>query len=243
MSATTNKGWEEKICLRLERLQEVRTAEISREQELIRHRKSVKNELLKLGPGRTPAHLNLGLDFAMVLFKIEHCRDHQRTLNDKIGESISKARQPELWDFDDEDEIVSRDPSDQELFDALAPSKKPRETDGDDDADQLGLDGKPINPRAKGQPGRVKPAAHVQAEGVDEHLNASVKELQLEDSLTNKLIGLGYERIGQLAKAIDEGVELEGKDVSGLSGPQAKKVRAAVEKFRKAHRKAMAESN
>jgi hypothetical protein len=74
------------------------------------------------------------------------------------------------------------------------------------------------------------------ATGVDEHLKATVAELQLTKAVTEKLIELGYSTIGKIARDLDQGVQLD--DV-GLTGTQAQTVTKAVETYRKAHRKAM----
>lgn len=74
------------------------------------------------------------------------------------------------------------------------------------------------------------------AAGVDEHLKATVAELQLEKTLTEKLIAQGFTTIGSLAEVIDAEDDLLGH---GFSGPQSAKVKKAVESFRAVHRKAM----
>lgn len=90
--------------------------------------------------------------------------------------------------------------------------------------------------RLAGTDGKAEKPAVPAAAGVDEHLKATVAELQLEKTLTEKLIAQGFTTIGALAKAIDAEGDLLGH---GLSGPQSSKVVKAVGSFRAEHRKAM----
>ncbi|NDC64152.1 MAG: hypothetical protein EBZ59_09265, partial [Planctomycetia bacterium] len=83
----------------------------------------------------------------------------------------------------------------------------------------------------------LQPDFHIPA-GVDQHMQASVRELQLEEKITTRLIGLGFVTIGRIAALLDSGAML---DDCGMSGPHASKVTAAVNAYRRTHRKAMHE--
>jgi len=96
--------------------------------------------------------------------------------------------------------------------------------------------------RPVGRPGLVTPDLPdlAKGDGIDEHLNVSVNELDLRESIKGKLIQNGVKTIGALAMIIDGGGSIE-NDVK-LGDKDAAAVTAAVGKYRKAHRQAMREA-
>lgn len=131
---TTMQPFPAKVCAALERLEAVREAEKAREKDLCKHRKSTKDDFLALGPGQTNKHKSLALDHMRTLLQIDYCRNRIDTLADKIGETIRNGHQPGLFSDDSEiEDIVSREPDDDELFATLQEANKPKKDKKDPD--------------------------------------------------------------------------------------------------------------
>lgn len=144
-----------RVCLALERMEACRENEKAREADLVKHRKQVKQDFLNLGPGETNAHKTTALDLVKTLLHIDYCRVRQSTLADQIGETIRGAHQPGLFTEDaDIEEIVSREPDDDELFSTLRKSKPdPEQQEFGDDSTPVGEPSKTIDDYL---PGRFK---------------------------------------------------------------------------------------
>jgi hypothetical protein len=108
---------------------------------------------------------------------------------------------------------------------------------GEDSPSGQGLGSQEKGDQGKDDGDVLQPDFHIPA-GVDQHLQASVRELQLDEKITNRLIELGFITIGRVAALLDSGAML---DDCGMTGPQASTVTAAVNKYRAVHRKAMHE--
>lgn len=123
------------------------------------------------------------------------------------------------------------------------------------DNPQLALEFDPPAPKPKSDPKQLKleeakdtrpvgrkpaaPEAPV-AEGVDQHLAASVNELDLREDLKGKLIAAGFETIAQLCVVVDSDQDLAEKvDVTPAA---AKSIEKSLKAYRKAHRSADAEA-
>lgn len=90
-------------------------------------------------------------------------------------------------------------------------------------------------PPEKDDPDQTRFGGTTQPEGEDQHLEASVKELELDPAIEKALIKGGFKKIGDLAKVIDAGEDLV---VKGLDVEQCAKATAATKKYRKEHRQA-----
>lgn len=93
-----------------------------------------------------------------------------------------------------------------------------------------------------GKPGRVKPEQPdaSKGDGVDEHLNASINELQLTDAVTKRLAAAGFVTIAQIVKVIDS-KDADHEKTLDLSGPQLAALNKKLAAFRREHRKASVE--
>mgnify|MGYP001610783678 CR=1 FL=1 len=115
--------------------------------------------------------------------------------------------------------------------------------DDDDDEDdgqmEFGAGEKPVRPI--GKPGKAKPEAPdpSQGDGVDEHMNAAVAELQLDPAVERLLVNAGLTTVGRVAAVIDDEAQSLAEKIGDSEAVVAKIVKA-VYGFRKAHRRAMA---
>lgn len=136
---------------------------------------------------------------------------------------------------------VLADKSDQAISKAYVAKPKPEDLypkhEEDKEQQQLPI-GKPGKKPKPEQPDASK------GEGVDEHLNASVNELNITGVDKAALIDAGFKTIGQIvvaAEKADNAIQ-EIARLTNVSEPFAKAIWTAVNKFRKAHRSAMREA-
>lgn len=102
-----------------------------------------------------------------------------------------------------------------------------------DDPDQMKIgdgDTRPVG-RVRG-----REVSHAQPDGENQHLTASVNELDMRDLLKSKCNAAGYTTVGALAEAIDKDEDLQA--LLSVTDKGDQEIRAAVSKYRKAHRKA-----
>lgn len=180
-------------------------------------------------------------DFQVAAARKERClrvrdvyKERLKTLADKIDGAVAAAAKGENKLLDDFDaKLFVAKPKTEDLY---HPAKS-------DDADgQLDLDGKPVRP--VGRPGpKPKPEAPdpSKGDGVDEHLNVSVNELDLRENLKSKLIAAGLTTVGRVAAILDD-VAKSIRDELNCGENIASEIKAAVKKFRKQHRQAAADA-
>lgn len=181
-------------------------------------------------------------DFQVAAARKERClrvrdvyKERLKTLADKIDGAVAAAAKGENKLLDDFDaKLFVAKPKTEDLY---HPAKS-------DDADgQLDLDGKPVRPvgRPGPKPKPEQPDAS-KGDGVDEHLNASVNELNITGVDKAALINAGFKTIGQVvaaAEKADNAIQ-EIARLTNVSEPFAKAIWVAVKKFRKTHRQAAA---
>lgn len=219
MAKVNEKAWEALVALA-----NARTTCKSRESELVQNRKDLENQLDNLGAGDTEKHLRVSRDYVVTLRQIEFERDRLKTLADQMEKTISDAIQGkfEFAEELDERKLVKR-PSEKELFHAA--EEKPKET-------------RPVGrPGPKPKPEQPDPS---KGDGVDEHLNASVNELDLRENIKSKLIDAKLTTIAHLARLLDMDKGI--RDFANLNENQDSDVKKAVKKYRTEHRKAMREA-
>ncbi len=173
------------------------------------------------------------------LVRAERLRDafkeRLKVVANKIDAAVRDAAKGEQKLFDDIDwDAIEQKPSAKEIYHA------------DEDEDQLELGGgeKQTKPRGVGRPGPVRPEQPDPslADGEDQHLAASVHELDVREDLKGKLIDAGLTKIAHLAKICD------GPDAVHEMGSKANcdvtvamALIASVKSYRSKHRKAMRE--
>lgn len=124
------------------------------------------------------------------------------------------------------------------LYEMPAPPPPEKKDDG-----QLSLNGDTRDTRPVGRPGlKPKPEAPdpSKGDGVDEHLNASVKELDMPERLIGLCENAGLTKIAHVVKVLDDtdgDAASLGEKVNG-SDKDAKAIAKAVKVYRTAHRKA-----
>lgn len=144
------------------------------------------------------------------------------------------------WHGNQVDEIIEHadEPSFEFMYEPspedLAPKKKAQLEFGEG---EKASDTKPI-----GKPGPVKPEQPDpdMGDGVDEHLKASINELDLDKRTVEKLAAKGMTKVGHLTKVLDAKDGDLAKEAD-LTVKQEQGVTKAVKLFRKAHRKAAQE--
>jgi len=212
-----------------------RTNAKTRETELIATRKDLDNQLNALGAGSTTQHLKVSREFVICLRSIKAVRATISTLADRMEHLIQDAMQGKLSDddFPSDAELFAR-PSEEDLF----------QTAGDDEEDdgQLSLDAAPSRkkggkrePSVPDQPGIEVP------EETDQHLTASIEELDLPDHVKAKLFKAGYRVISAIVKIADD-PEQDLMTVLNCDDAQAKAIRKSLGEFRSRHRKAMSQA-
>lgn len=213
--------------------------------EMQRARDGVKAQLMEVESELTDARRELDElgaqdetsgDFQVAAARKERClrvrdvyKERLKVLADKSDQAISKAAKGENELF--------------ESFDPKAYVAKPKPEDlypkHEEDKEQQQLPiGKPGKKPKPEQPDASK------GEGVDEHLNASVNELNITGVDKAALIDAGFKTIGQIvvaAEKADNAIQ-EIARLTNVSEPFAKAIWTAVNKFRKAHRSAMREA-
>ena len=219
MSKQIEKAWKSLVAV-----SNARDTLKSREKDLVQERKSLDTKLDELGAGDTGEHRRVSRQYVVCLRAIEYSRERLKSLADDADRIIRDAIQGkfEFADSIDEDGLVKQ-PSEDDLF------------AHDDDGEPKLEDARPVGrPGLKPKPEAPDPAL---ADGEDQHLLASVNELDMREDLKGKAIAAGLTKIAHLAKEID-GPE---PDLAGkLNVPEkdAKAVIKAVQAYRKAHRKA-----
>lgn len=222
-------GYPPEVCGRLDKIVEARDQEKAREQELIRTRKSLKDDLLKLGSGSTKKHLDVSRDYVVTLFALEASRNRQKSLADRMDETVKKAHEPTFWAdrADNDEDIDGRELDEAVVFEVLK-NAAPKDDDEREDPDQAKLPVGEKEPGAKDSkkddkvPAGLKPA----------DLKSEIGELQLEPAINQRLVAAGCKTIGDLIKLEDqsaEGIEV----ISGIGGATAAKIRSALKKFQR----------
>lgn len=201
----------------------------TREKDYVQERKSLDGKLNDLGAGSSPDHLRVSREYVVCIRAIDYERNRQKTLADDAERIVREGNQGK-FDFAEELDIseLSTRPTEDEMFRPEAP---------DDDQMAIGQDTRPV-----GRPGPVKPEAPSpeMGDGVDEHLKASVKELDLPERLIGLCEKAGLTKIGHLVKVLDDNdgdAPSLGEAVNG-SDKDAKAITKAVKVYRDKHRKA-----
>lgn len=212
---------ENKVLKALFAIADARDACKNHEVDLVQERKSLDSKLNELGAGDSAEHRRVSREYVVCIRAIEYERHRLRELADKADQVVKEARQGKFnFASIDESEMVKR-PTEDELF--AAPDPAPA-------GDVL-----PVGrPGLKPKPEEPDPS---KGDGVDEHLKASVKELDMPERLIGLCENAGKTKVGHLADILDgkdgdlsEALDCEAKD--------AKAIAKAVKVYRDKHRKA-----
>jgi hypothetical protein len=226
------KAWDA-LC----RIKVARTNAKNRVAELIAQRRDLDSQLNALGAGSTSQHLSVSREYVICLRSIDAVRAAITTLADRMERVIDNAMQGRLSDDDvPPDTELFFKPTEADLFHSAA--------DDDEVEGQMQLDpaaapakkrrGQQVEPKVPDQPGIDVP------EDTDQHLNASIEELDLADHVKGKLYKAGYRVIAALVRIVDD-PEQDLMTVLNCDDAQAKSIRGALGEFRSRHRRAMRE--
>jgi len=219
MSKQIEKAWKSLVAV-----SNARDTLKSREKDLVQERKSLDTKLDELGAGDTSEHRRVSRQYVVCLRAIEYSRERLKTLADDADRIIRDAIQGkfDFADSIDEDGLVKQ-PSEDDLF------------AHDDDGEPKLEDTRPVGrPGLKPRPEEPDPT---KGDGVDEHLNASVKELDMPERLIGLCENAGKTKIAHLVADLDR----DDGDLSGALNCETKDAKAiakAVKVYRTAHRKA-----
>lgn len=215
----------EKVWKALVAVAQAREAAKARESELVLTRRDVEGRLDELGAGETKDHLRVSRDWVVTCRQLDYERNRLKTLADQMEKIVREGIQGK-FDFADSinESEINRRPTEADLFHRdPEPEPKPAET------------------RPVGRPGKTKPQVPdpSKGDGVDEHLKASVNELDIREDLKGKLIDAGLTTVGHIAAILDK--DEHAHIVEGFSQNANAAVKKAVKGFRKEHRAAMRE--
>lgn len=216
-----------KVWSALVAVAQAREAAKAREAELVLTRREVEGRLEELGAGETKDHLRASREYFVTIKHLEYERNRLKTLADKM-EAIIKAGIQGKFDFADEinESEINKRPTEEDLFHREEPDQEP----------------KLVETRPVGRPGKTKPQVPdpSKGDGVDEHLKASVNELDIREDLKGKLIDAGLITIGHIAAILDK--DEHAHIVESFSQNANAVVKKAVKAYRKEHRAAMREA-
>lgn len=178
-------------------------------------------------------------DFQVAAARKERClrvrdvyKERLKTIADKIDGAVAAAANGENKLLDDFDaKLFVAKPKTEDLY---HPAKS-------EDADgQLDLEGKPVRP--VGRPGpKPKPETPdpSKGDGVEEHLKASVNELDVNESIKSKLLECGLTTVGRVVVFLEDTTK-DHREILNCGENVFSAIKKSVGKFRTAHRKAAA---
>jgi hypothetical protein len=146
------------------------------------------------------------------------------------------------WRTKQIDELVEKgdEPGIDVLFDPtaeqLAKPKKPK-----DDQLEFGEGETPVKPIGRAGPVKPEVPAPDMGDGVDEHLKASVLELDAPEKAKSLASAAGYTTVGALAKLFEDQASHEVQVILNASENAVRQLHKAVKTFRSEHRKVMVE--
>ena len=200
-------------------LRDAKAGEVEHEATLVKKRKEIKTDLAGAAANDRETLLR---DLGEAVLFIEASRARIKSLEDKIDSAIDDAEDPKLWE--DEPEVPKAVRTEGQLFAWLKAEHKQREQAKERE-------------KAEGKTAEDDPGA----DGVDEHLSASIGELDLEVRVVSLLTDAGFKNIRQLVKVLDAD-DGDLTQYKGVGEATAEAVAKAVKKFRTKHRRAMREA-
>lgn len=219
MSKQIEKAWKALVAV-----SNARDTLKSREKDLVQERKSLDTKLDELGAGDTGEHRRVSRQYVVCLRAIEYSRERLKSLADDADRIIRDAIQGkfEFADSIDEGGLVKQ-PSENDLF------------AHDDDGEPKLEDTRPVGrPGLKPKPEAPDPS---KGDGVDEHLNASVNELDMNERLKGACVNEGKTKIAHLVAILDAPDGDLGAALN-VNERDVKAIAKAVKVYRTAHRKA-----
>lgn len=208
-----------KILDRVWTLSRKRTAAKSKRENLFGERDSIDAEINDLKDSHSNEGRELSVKWRDVVKQIERLKIDIDFYSDEIDRAIADGEQGK-FDFLEDDLKPAAD-----LYAKLKPKKVEPAADGR----PVGVPNGPDSFKFDTARMQLVPAAI--AQGVDQHLAATVKELNLGDMDTDKLVAAGFETVGQLVAFVDGdgdlmtkldvGQNIKGRILKGLKAYRA----------------------
>jgi hypothetical protein len=190
-------------------------------------RDAALDEIAELKDPKSPEYIQAQCNHSGAILRIDSLNNEIKWHNTQIGEIVGNADKPQQLELSLE-----------------VPEPKPRKKD--DGQLELGEGEKQTRPvgRPVGRPGPVRPEQPDPslADGEDQHLAASVRELDVRDDIKGKLMDNGFVTIAhviQYADGRNSDEQLGGR--AKLDDDQVAALLKATQAYRTKHRKAMRE--
>ena len=210
------------VCQKLRNLVSARKRAIAKRDNLFKTRDGLKADLDATSSGEKDKRLRLHAEYGETVLSIESYKRAIARIDGDIDDAVENADDSKL--FSDPGVDMG-----EYLADPVKPDPK--------------ASSKPVGgPSAKEPPKKpaiAKPEPALQISGVDEHLAASVNELDLGEYEKGKLVQAEFNTVGDVAKLLDSPDEPDLQAAFNLSPRQVANVCRAVKKFRTTHREAM----
>lgn len=187
----------------------------SKRKNAFEDRDAAKAEKDELEDHESPEYSHACLKHSDAIDAIENLNHAIKHHNNQIDQLVEQADEPK-FEF---------------AYDVPPPTKKA------DGQMKLGEGEKPVKVIGKAGPVKPEKPDPELGDGVDEHLKASVNDLDLSKAVVTKLTAAGFTKVGHIT------VVLDAKDgdlatAAGLTDPQEREVMKTVKTYRKAHRDA-----
>jgi hypothetical protein len=212
------------VCQRIRNLVDLRTKAETAKKKMREARDHARDEMSQLHREKLSGHESklkqerLDADFGRCVRELERLNSTIKWADGEIAVCVEKADEPQL--FSDADVTVPD-----------------FEAEDDDEEESDAPVGKPGTPKAKkGETPELKIVGGEQPEGWNQHLQASINELDVNDRAKQKLVDAGFVTIGQLYKFIEDGKNLSDKLNAGENVVSA--VRRSVKEYVKKHTRA-----
>lgn len=214
-------------CERLRRLVALRQQCETNRKAMFTARDHAFNERARTSDGEKSKRERLESDYGKAVMEIERLKNTIKWCNDEIDSTVTNADDGKLFDSADLD---------------VPDFTKPKDEDEEDEGDGSDLPTSAAEVKTVGRPGKVKPdmADPAMGAGIDEHLKASVNELDCREDLKGKLVAAGLLTIGDVAAMIDAKTDLREKVDCGEK--IASEIKKAVEAYRKKHCRAIVDN-
>lgn len=165
---------------------------------------------------------------------LEACKRHSDAIASIDGLSSSIK-----WHRNQIDDLVEKADEPQLEFMYDPPAEETHAKGGPKQLRLAPHEGSDAETRPVGRPGKPRPEAPdpSKGDGVDEHLNASVNELDIRENLKSRLVGAGLTTVGRVASAIEDKAK-DLRDILNCGENIASEIKKAVKQYRTTHRKA-----
>jgi hypothetical protein len=210
-------------CQRIRNLMAAKAKTDADRKSMFDARDHAKEELGKLDDGGGSAkRKSLEADYGKACLEIDRLASTAKWLNSELRTTVEKADEPGLFDTA---EISVPDFTEQR--------------DEDEGQDGEAAASRSAAPIGKQPSGPRAPKAIEPPEGTDQHLTASVNELDLPEQLKGKLVAAGYVEVRHIEPILRDGLDPEAlMQAMGIGQEKLAQIKRAVKAFVTSHRRA-----